>query len=117
MVDVTGSANDRVGHGRWHRGELIAAERNWKNGRPRWACDARPLPRPQGRLSHRCPQASLWRRGSIETSVLRARFWFGLKVEGVALIVEPHPQRQSQVSQDRFDLIQRLAAEVLDLQQ
>src|SRR5215472_10793989 len=33
MVDMTGGANDRVGHGRWHQVELIAAERIWKNGR------------------------------------------------------------------------------------
>ena len=39
----------------------------------------------------------------------------------VALVVELHPKlhpkRQSQVSEDRFDLIQRLAAKVLDFQQ
>jgi len=35
----------------------------------------------------------------------------------VALIVEPRPKRQSRVSEDRFDLIQRLAAKVIDFQQ
>jgi hypothetical protein len=62
-------------------------------------------------------RVSLYRLESIETSVLRARHWFDFEGRRVALIVEPHPKRQSQVSEDRFDLIERLAAKVLDLQQ